>query len=177
MAYNALEESLRLLAGGGAPDVARLTRRVRHVPLAVDRHGDVAATMFLRRGVSGEPWIDVHTLEHVEGEWRTMGGGSGDNGEAVLLPRRSVQETGRLATAMGGGGTVRNPNRPMPWGKVWVRWVELRAAAEVHTLMVAGRAVPVAPHGAAVVVWQTSSPPSITALDGAGRRLGRVPTG
>ncbi len=64
MAYSALEESVRLLEGTDAiPQTLHLSRRVRHIPVAVDRDGDVAATMFLRRGVSGEPWIDVHSLE------------------------------------------------------------------------------------------------------------------
>lgn len=46
VAYSALDESLRLLQGAPPEQTARLSRRRRHVPLAVDRDGDVAATMF-----------------------------------------------------------------------------------------------------------------------------------
>ena len=79
MAYAVLEESVRLLEGLDAPaSVLHLSRRIRHLPVAVDREDDVAATMFLRRGVSGEPWIDVHSLVRSEGRWRPLGGGSGN---------------------------------------------------------------------------------------------------
>ena len=80
MSYDALAESVKLLQGAPLPDNARLSRRVRFLPLAVDRDGDVAATMFLRRGVSGVPLVEAHTLEMTEGTWRVLGGGGGPGG-------------------------------------------------------------------------------------------------
>ena len=68
--YDCLAESLRLLEGAPVSCRARLSRRVRHLPLAVDWDTDVPATMFLRRGVSGVPLVDIHTLEMVGGRWR-----------------------------------------------------------------------------------------------------------
>jgi hypothetical protein len=49
LVYDALAESVRLLEGAPPASEARLSRRVRHLPLALDRDDDVAATMFLRR--------------------------------------------------------------------------------------------------------------------------------
>src|SRR3954453_9971534 len=83
MSYDALAETLRLLDGPPPSQVARLSRRVRFLPLAVDRDGDVAATMFLRRGVSGVPLRDVNSLELTEGGWRMLGGGGGPGDEAT----------------------------------------------------------------------------------------------
>jgi hypothetical protein len=67
VSYDALTESVRLLEGAALPKDARLSRRVRFLPLAVDRDDDVAATWFLRRGVSGS-CLEVHALELAKGE-------------------------------------------------------------------------------------------------------------
>jgi hypothetical protein len=123
MAYSALEESVRLLDGADTlPQALHLSRHVRHIPVAVDRDGDVAATMFLRRGVSGEPWIDVHSLERNQSGWRLLGGGSSDGGASLLSQRSTMADASTLARKLGGGGTVRNADRLMPWGAKWMWW-------------------------------------------------------
>lgn len=175
MAYDALAESLRLLEGTPAAAVARLSRRTRHLPLAVDRDGPVAATMFLRRGVSGEPWLDVHSLELTRGgAWRILGGGSGNGGDAVLAPRPALAAVPAPAEVLGWRGTLRNAERLMPWGGKWVRWAQLRVAVEVTSLGVGDRQVAVSAHGAALVVWAGRRPPRVLALDAAGRALQAV---
>jgi hypothetical protein len=174
VSYNALVESVKLLQGTPPASSARLSRRVRHLPLAVDRDGDVAATMFLRRGVNGVPELDVHTLELVDGVWRTLGGGGGPGDEATEA-RRRLAELGSPAVSSSGGGTKRSSgNRPWRRHGSWVWWAELRVAEEVAVLRVNSRLVPVAAHGCAVVVW-TRRPPLVTALDASGVVVGPVP--
>lgn len=173
MAYDALQESVRLLQDGLPPGSVALSRRRRHAALAVDRDGDVAATLFLRRGVSGEPWLDAHALDRTGGEWRILGGGSGNAGDVAHGPRPSIRELGALGVSLGGGATVRNAGRRLPWGARWVRWAELRAAREVERLVVGDRVMRVPEHGVALVVWR-SRPPRVVAQDAAGSRLGEI---
>ena len=174
--YDALTESLRLLQGAPPSNEARLSRRVRHVPLAVDRDEDVAATMFLRRGVSGIPELDVHTLEWTDVGWRVPGGGSG-LGEQALDQRARLTDLEAPGKSQGGGGTARTSSRHLGWSRDnWVRWGELRLAQEVAVLRVGDRLLPVAAHGMAVVVW-TKQAPAVTAVDRQGNVLGAVPWG
>jgi hypothetical protein len=171
--YDVLAESVALLEGAPLPDVARLSRRVRHVPLAVDRDGDVAATMFLRRGVNGVPLIDVHALELTDGSWRLLGGGSGPGNEATEA-RPGREDLGGLAVSHAGGGTSRTRRGRLGWPRHdWISWAEVRVAREVSALRVDTRVVPVAGHGCAVVVW-TRAAPGVVALDAAGAVLGPV---
>jgi hypothetical protein len=174
VSYDALTESVKLLEGAPLPDDARLSRRVRSVPLAVDRDGDVAVTMFLRRGVSGVPLLEAHTLEMTEGTWRVLGGGSGPGGDATE-PRPRLARLGSPAVVTSGGGTARARSSRLGWSRdEWVAWAELRLVEEVSVLRVGTRLVPVAAHGCAVVVW-TRQPPRVEALDAAGTLVGRVP--
>lgn len=172
MSYDRLAESVRLLEGGPPASDARLSRRVRRLPLAVDRDGDVAATMFLRRGVSGIAEVDVHSLELVGGAWRLLGGGSGP-GDFAGVPRPALADLPAPAESRGGGGTARSG--PLGWDRSrWVWWAELRVAREVAELLVNGeRRIPVAAHGLGLVVW-TDRRPEIAALDAAGALLGVV---
>lgn len=175
MAYAALEESVRLLEGLDAPASAlHLSRRIRHLPVAVDREDDVAVTMFLRRGVNGEPWIDVHSLARGEGGWRLLGGGGGNADDNLITDGRGAADEAGLACSLGGGGTVLNGDRLMPWAAKWVWWAELRMAAEVATLRVGDRSVTVAAHGLAVIVWRSRQPPRAGALAADGQELGQV---
>jgi hypothetical protein len=174
VSYDALVESVTLLEGARPPDRVRLSRRVRSVPLAVDRDGDVAATMFLRRGVSGDPLFDVHTLELTGGGWRMLGGGGGP-GYEVTEVRPRLADLGSPAVSSGHGGTARTgSSRLGRWRDDWVSWVELRVAEEVAVLRVGTRLVPVAGHGCAIVVWVREQP-RIAALDASGAVLGPVP--
>ena len=175
MAYAVLEESVRLLQGEPASAHLRLSRRTRHLPVAVDRDGDVAVTLFLRRGVSGEPWLDVHSLQRTGAAWQLLGGGSGNGADRLLEPRPRLSDRRALALDLGGGRTVRNAGRSLPWGARWVRWAEVRLVAEVAALAVLERNVPVAPHGVAVVVWTSRRTPPVLALGADGSELGLVP--
>ena len=174
MAYKALEESIRLLEGGSPSEVARLSRRVRQVALAVDRDGRVAATMFLRRGVSGDPCLDVHALDLTDSGWRLLGGGGASGQEDLLTDRPRLTDLGAPAVQLGSGGTVRHADLVMPGESDWVRWAEVRAAVEVASLQVNERRVPLHDHGVAVVVWGTTRLPHIAALGADGSRLGLV---
>lgn len=166
MAYSPFEESIRLLEGAAPSEVARLSRRIRHAALAVDRDGSVAATMFLRRGVSGDPCVDVHVLELTAARWRLVGGGGGSVGEWILTARPQLDALGAAAVRMGGGGVACKSR--------WVSWAEVRAAVEVVSLQVNERQVPVHNHGLAVVVSGTARLPHIAALGADGSRLGLV---
>lgn len=172
MSYDRLAESVRLLEGGPPASDARLSRRVRWLPLAVDRDGDVAVTMFLRRGVSGVAELEVHSLELVGETWRLLGGGSGP-GDLAIETRPALADLPAPAVSRGGGGTARSGL--LGWDcSLWVWWAELRAAREVAELLVNGeRRIPVAAHGMALVVW-TDRRPEIAALDAAGVELGVV---
>jgi hypothetical protein len=173
VSYDVLAESVGLLEGAPLPGGARLSRRVRHVPLAVDRDGDVAATMFLRRGVSGVPLLDVHTLELTEGGWRMLGGGGGPGDEATEA-RPRLADLGSPSVSHGHGGTARTRSSRLGRSKDnWVAWARLRVAAEISVLRVDTRLLPVAGHGCAVVVW-TREPPRVAALDASGAVLGSV---
>jgi hypothetical protein len=173
--YDALAASLRLLDGAPPADRARLSRRIRSLPLAVDRVDDVAATMFLRRGVSGAAEIDVHTLELVRGGWVLLGG-SGGPGEDAVAPRPALAELGPPAVSSGGGSTARRHTGWLPRLRDgFVRFAEVSAAREVAALRVDDRVLPVAAHGCAVVVWTRKEAPAVTALDGSGADLGPVP--
>ena len=173
MHYQVLEECVLLVESRASPaQTLRLSRRVRHLGVASDWDGDVAAVMFLRRGVNGEPWVDVHSLEWQPSGWRLLGGGSGNSGDSLLTTRPTLTELGAPGVELGGGATLRNPERRMPWGARWIRWVELRVVEEVTSLLVGDRSLPVAPHGAALVVWQSRHRPPVVALDETGCELG-----
>ena len=170
MAYDPLAESVALLEGAPPSGQARLSRRVRHGPLALDRDGEVAATMFLRRSVNGVPQVEVHALERTADVWRLLGGVGGPGPEAEeTRPRRA--DPGGPARSSGAGRVRRRSTR---WWRSagFVSWAELRVAEEVATLRVGTRLLPVAAHGCAVVVWAARTPPSVVALDARGGSLG-----
>jgi hypothetical protein len=139
----------------------------------VDRDGEVAATMFLRRGVSGAAEIDVHVLELTAGGWRLLGGGSGPGDDATDR-RPLIAQLGGPALSPGGGGVARSRPTRLGFRKdEWISYAQLRVAQEVAVLRVGDRSLPVAGHGCAVVVW-VRQPPRIVALDDAGAVLGPV---
>jgi hypothetical protein len=174
VAYAALEESIRLLEGAPVSEVARLRRRIRHVALAVDRDGRVAATTFLRRGISGDPCQDTYGLELADTGWRLLGSGGATGQEELLTARPQLKTLGAAAVEIGRGGVARHADRLMPGESGWVHWIEVRAAVEVASLQVNDRQVPVHKHGVAVVVWGTGGLPYIAANGADGSRLGPV---
>lgn len=50
-----------LSKGLGAVASMGASRGGRFLPVAADADGDIAVTMFLRRGVSGLPWLEAWT--------------------------------------------------------------------------------------------------------------------
>ncbi|HVE99173.1 MAG TPA: hypothetical protein VNA12_08340 [Mycobacteriales bacterium] len=174
MSYDSLAESVRLLDGQVPPaDTARLSRRVRFLPIAFDRCDDIAATLFLRRGVSGTPTLDLHTLERRGQAWSLLGGGSGDADESELR-RPPLADAATVLVRGDGAGTARTADRLFPWPSRWVWCEQLLAATGVVALRVEDRVLPVAAHGLAVVVWPSSRTPRVTALDRDGRLLGEL---
>ncbi len=181
VAYSVLDESLRLLQEGPHEQSARLSRRRRHVPLAVDRDGDVAATLFLRRGVSGVPWLQEHCLELTVTEWRVVGGGGGNGSKGEYDTRPTAAELGASAVSRSGGKARRESSRTAlgespghdPWGGDWVSWAVVRATVGVEALLVDDRIMPLPGHGLAIVVW-SDEVPKVTCLDAAGRAMAAV---
>lgn len=162
MAYDALAASVELIERGLPGTAPHLSRRTRFAPVAVDVDDEVAVTVFVRRGVSGEAWLDEHALEHRGGAWHLLGGGSGNVGDEVLTPRPSAEELGADVVERGAGMTIRNADRIMPWGAQYVRWQLMRVAAGIGFLRVGHRRVQVPDHGLAVVVWSSRHKPGIT---------------
>lgn len=175
MSYDATEESIRLIENG-LPEVRdRLSRRRRFAPLAVDVDGDIAVTMFVRRGVGGESWRDDWALCRSEHGWRLLGGGSG-NGMGNPLRDRAAAQLDGLWLWMGSGATNRDAGRllPIPAPR-FIRHTALRVAAQVHALEVAGRRrIAVPRHGTVCLVWGTRRPPALTLLDAKGDELERL---
>lgn len=164
-------ESSRLLAGALPDNDVRLSRRRRFIPLAVDRDGDVAATMFLRRGVSGAPMLDVHLWERHADGWHYLGGGGGSASD-IGTARPDAAAWGAPGWSPGFGGAR---GRPRPAGEAWwVGYAQIRLAREVTSLQVGTRQLPVAAHGIAVVVWRDEPPASVEAVDAGSHGLGQT---
>lgn len=140
MSYDRLAECLQLIEHGPpAVTPERLSRRTRFVPLAVDVVGDVAATMFVRRSVSGTPEVEDHVLERVAGEWRLLGGSGGSGDDDLLSDRPPHAELGGLLRGHGGGSTARagrGSRRGLRPPFRYVRYGEYRAACEVDRVVV-----------------------------------------
>jgi hypothetical protein len=175
VAYDALTESVRLIEHGVQDDPSRLSRRRRFAALAVDVDGDVAAALFVRRGV-GVSWQEVHVLAREHGCWRLLGGGGGTDDDDGLGDRPPATELPALLVA-DGPGSVLLKSGLLPWTSRYVHHVVLRAAREVHTVVVAGRTLVVPRHGWLVVVWGSGRPPVAIALGVGGRELASIRLG
>ena len=156
--------------------------------MGVDVVGDVAVTMFARRGV-GCSWSDTHALSKRDGEWRVLGGGSGTAGKDLLADRPALLSsyladvpdalTGidpRLVTLEGGGG-VRDSRGAVDWlpgSTRWISYVVLRVSAQVASLETDGRTLVVPWHGRVVIASITARPLSDMVRDARGRVLGEV---
>src|SRR5215207_4338965 len=157
---------MRLIENGVPGSVAsRVSRRIRHIPLAVDVDGQIAATMFLRRG-QGQVWYDNHVLVRRHGSWRVEGGGGGTGGEHAARDAPGHEDLGGYLD-VGGGGAVHVGSADPALPRV-VRYAALRAAREVRTVLIAEREVVVPRHGWLIAVWPDRRTPHLTALDEAG---------
>ncbi|WP_155884946.1 hypothetical protein [Actinomadura flavalba] len=166
------EECLRLLRDG-VPPAGQGGGTVPFLPLALDVDGDIAVVTVLTAdpgNVPGEAFIDGWTFHRRGGEWMALGGGGG-SAPAEPLARRSAAELGAHLRRYGGGRTVRNGDRLLPWGAKYVNQVRLRAAAEVARVRVGRRVIDVPPHGHVAVVWPDRRVPNIEALDAGGAIL------
>ncbi len=186
MDYDAFAESLRLIESRQVEPVLRLSRRRRYAPMAVDVAGDVAVTMFARRGV-GCVWSDTHVLSRRDGQWRLLGGSRGTADDELLAPRPArlpddlahvpvaIPGIDPRVVAIGGGGGVRDSQGGTgrwPWSGRWISYVVLRVSAEVASLAVDGRELVVPWHGRVVIVSVKRRPSAVTVYDREGRVLG-----
>lgn len=189
MAYDALAESISLIATRTLRPVPRLSRRRRFAAMAVDVAGDVAATMFLRRGagcVHEETWVLVWR----GGQWRMLGGGGsshdydddllGDRPDVIpeamrtpwctlagIDPQLMVAGDGMGGVRDDGGGT----SHALPPGR-WISYTTMLASAQIGWVRVEGRDIAVPWHGQALVTWVGHRFPEISALDVNGRCRG-----
>lgn len=188
MAYDALVESIALIESRTPSPVPRLSRRRRFAAMAVDVAGDIAVTMFLRRGV-GCVHEEIHVLALWEGQWRMLGGGGGSHGfDEDLLANRSrlipeVLQHHRLVlsgidpqvmVALGSSGGILDGGgrtSPWPWRRRWISYSVLQASARVESVRVADREIAVPWHGRFLIVWVGRSP-KLTAYDANGNCLG-----
>ncbi|MQY08307.1 hypothetical protein [Actinomadura macrotermitis] len=145
-------------------------------PLALDVDGDIAVVTLLVAedgGLPDEMSVEGYTFHRRNGEWMALGGGGG-SAPADPLTRRPAAELGRHLRRYGGGRTVRNGDRLLPWGAKYVSQARLRAAAEVVRLRVGKRLLDVPEHGHAAVVWGARRGPVIEALDAEGAVLDKI---
>jgi hypothetical protein len=166
VAYDVLAESVRLIEDGVPASVAsRVSRRIRHIPLAVDVDGPIAAALFLRRG-QGQVSYENHVLIRRHGSWRVLGGGGATADENAAQDAPGHEDLGGYLD-IGGSGLVHVDSADPALPRV-VRYADLRAAREVRTVRVAERETLVPRHGWLVAVWPDRRTPRLTALDEAG---------
>src|SRR4051794_393363 len=150
MVYDALAESIALIETRALHPILRLSRRRRFVPMAMDVAGDIAATMFLRRG-AGCVHEEVWQLSLRDGQWRMLGGGGGTSDDEARLadrPEIIAQEvhsawntlSGIDPQVLAGGGSAGGVhdsggrNGLFPWGGGWVSYTTLFARAQGRTI-------------------------------------------
>lgn len=183
MAYDVLAESVALIEARRAEPVRRLSRRRRFAAMAVNVAGDVAVSMFARRGV-GRTWKEIHVLALRDGEWTWLGGGASDGHEDLLADRPTVLPsflglagkavTGADPRAMvvnGNGGVHDDGDGTGQWprsGRL-INYAEVRVNAQVASVEVADRLLFVPWHGCVTVAWLGRQPPRVVALDEGGK--------
>lgn len=188
MAYDRLAESVALIEAGRAEPVARLSRRRRFAAMAVDVAGDIAVTMFARRGV-GRIWQETHVLALRDGQWTWLGSGGSDGDQDLLAERPEVlpwflglrRASGLGADprvmAIGGSGGVLDDgdgaDRSHQSGR-WISYAALRVTARVMSVQVDERLLAVPWHGHVVMVWSEQPPPRVVALDAVGTPLAEM---
>jgi hypothetical protein len=112
--------------------------------MAVDVAGDVAASMFARRGV-GRLWKEIYVLALRGGEWTWLGGGASDGDQDLLADRPAVlpgsRSPGSAAGAdprimsLSGRGGVLDDGGTDPWspGTRWISYADLRVKRRCHS--------------------------------------------
>ena len=190
MAYDVLAESVALIESPCLVPVQRLSRRRRFVAMAVDVAGDVAVSMFARRGV-GCIWQETHVLALRDGGWALLGGGGGTSDEDLLADRPAVLPsylglgdgavTGADPQVMivnGSGGVLDDGDEAeadrRPDSGRWISYGGVRVSAQVTSVQVSDRWLHVPWHGHVVLVWSGRQPPRVVAHDDGGRVLGEV---
>jgi hypothetical protein len=156
--------------------------------MAVDVDGDVAASMFARRGVCCI-WQETHVLAHRDGQWARLGGGGASSEEDLLadrpavlpdylrLGRKAVTGAGAQVIAVSGSGGVfddGDETRRRPGSGRWISYADVRDSAQVTSVRVAERRLRVPWRGHVLLVWSEREPPWVVAPDDAGRAVGEV---
>jgi hypothetical protein len=156
--------------------------------MAVDVVGDVAVTLFARRGVGcvlSETWV----LGRLGASWRLLGGG-GETADRDLLhprPTRLPQLPGQPPAAdagidpgviaIEGGGGVHDGGAGAdrwPWSGRWIRYVVLRTSAEVGSLTLDGRTLVVPWRGQVVLASTRRRSPRVVVNGTGGGVVGEV---
>jgi len=156
--------------------------------MAVDIAGDVAVTLFARRGVGcvmSETWV----LSKHGASWHLLGGGGASAEDDLLAPRPT-----RLPAALGppetadtgidtglvavdGSGGVHDGQGGVdrwPWSGRWIRYVVLRTSADVESLILDDRTVVVPWHGRVVLALTKRGSPRVIVNGKHGAVLGEV---
>ena len=188
MTYDVLAESVALIEAGRAEPVPRLSRRRRFAAMAVDVAGDVAVTMFARRGV-GRMWQETHVLGLRDGEWTWLGSDGSDGDQDLLADRpavlpgslglgsEAVQRADPRVMVVSGSGGVLDDGAGTgrgPQSERWINHAALRVTAEVTSVQVAERLLVVPWHGHVLVVWSGRQPPRVVALDDGGKSRAEI---
>ncbi|MBC7310141.1 MAG: hypothetical protein H5T81_08970 [Tetrasphaera sp.] len=190
MAFDVYAESVRLIESRHVEAVPRLSRRRRFAPMGVDVVGDVAVTMFARRGV-GCSLSETYVLSKRDGHWRLLGGGSDTESDDLLAdrPPRLPEEpayghsdhTGidpSILRLEGSGGVRDSGGRGdwLPWSGRWISYVVLQVSAQVASLETDGRDLLVPWHGRVVIASTKRRPSLVKVYDNRGQLLGEVLT-
>lgn len=184
VAYDVLLESVALIEAGGAEPVRSLSRRRRHAAMSVDVSGDVAVSMFARRGV-GCIHQEIHVLALRNGAWTWLGGGGGSSGEGLLADRPAVlpgtsllgpdapvSSDSRVITSSGAGGVLDTYGEFEPTdGGRWISYAILQVSAEVAFVETTDRRLRVPWHGRVLLVWCGDQPLPVVARSATGERL------
>jgi hypothetical protein len=188
VAYDVLRESVALIEAGRAEPVHRLSRRRRFAAMAVDMSGDMAVTMFARRGV-GNIQQDTHVLVLRDGVWTLLGGGGGSADERLLADRPATlpshisllgrdfpaSSDPRVIVTSGAGGTrdTRGQFEPSDGGR-WISYFVIRVNAEVALVEAFHRSLSVPWHGHVVLVWCGDQPKRVAARNASGASLAEL---
>lgn len=163
MAYDPLEESIRLINGEPVAGAEKLTRRRRFLPVAVDVDGDIAVTMFLRRAHGGAAW-EQHVLRATKSRWSVLGGAGSGLEELDVLTHPAPVGAGHFLQEDGSGGAAA--------ASAWIQYALLRCDPRVALVLVDHRRELSRPqHGRMVIVWSGRRGVAVTALGHRGQEL------